>query len=287
MIFLLAWVLLSFVNSFKEISIKYSLKTIDTQLLIWIMSFFSSLLMLPFVISEWIPNLTPKYFAAFWIWWILYFIWKYFYFKALEIWDISFIAPLKWFVILNVILTSWLLLWEVPSSIWFIWMILIVLWIYVLSIQKWHISFLDPIKHLITNKWSRLYLITSVAYWFTVTIDKIGVLETSPFFWAFSMTSFLFFVTLPKIIKDFWKTKKIIIKNYKILSWIVILQTCISVWQMYIISNILASYTSAFKASSALFSIVIWWIIFKEKDLQKRFLAWLIIVWGIILIVLS
>mgnify|MGYP003998905723 CR=1 FL=1 len=287
MIFLFAWIVLSFVNALKEIFIKHSLKTVDSKLLIGIVSLFSSILMLPFIIREWLPDFSLKFFLAFLFWGILYFIWKYFYFQSLKYWEISFISPLKWLVVVNVIFTSWLLLWEVPSIIWTFWIFFVVFWIYLLSIQKWHVKFLDPLKHLLTDKWSRFYLITAVAYWFTVTIDKIWVLETSPFFWWFCMNMFLFFVTLPHLIKNKKKSKELIIWSYKVLSGLIILHTSIYVWQMYIIQNILASYTSAFKASSALFAIIIWWLFFKEKDLKKKFLSWIIIVIWIFLIILS
>lgn len=287
MIFLLSWIFLSFINSIKEIFTKHSLKTVDTKLLIWIVSLFSSFLMLPFVINEWLPNFTQTFFLAFIFGWILYFIWKFYYFKALKYWEISYIAPLKWLVTVNVIFTSWLLLWEIPRITWILWLFFVILWVYTLSIQKGHIKFLDPIKHLFTNKWSRFYLITALVYGFTVTIDKIWVLETSPFFWWFSMNMFLFFVTLPNIIKNKKKSKKLITDNYKVLSWLILLHTTVYIWQMYVIQNILASYTSAFKTSSALFTIVIWWLFFKEKDLKKKFVSWLIILAWIILIIFS
>jgi|SaaInlStandDraft_5_1057022.scaffolds.fasta_scaffold02138_6 uncharacterized membrane protein len=287
MYFLIAWVLLSFVNSIKEIFIKHSLNKVDSKLLVWVMSLFSSLLMLPFVIREWIPELTNKFYIAFFFWWVIYFIWKFFYFEALKNWEISFISPLKWLVTVNVIFTSWLLLGEVPSFVWLMWMILAIVWVYILSIQKWHVKIIDPIKHLFTDKWSKLYLITALAYWFTVTIDKIGVLETSPFFWWFCMNMFLFFVTIPYLLKNLAKSKNFLINNYKILSWLVILHASIYIWQMYVIQNILASYTSAFKSSSALFTVIIWWIFFKEKDLKKKFFSALLIVLWIVLIIFS
>ena len=52
-------------------------------------------------------------------------------------------------------------------------------------------------------------------------------------------------------------SKQIISKNYQVFFWIVVVSTCIVVGQMYIIEQILASYTSAFKASSSLFAVLI------------------------------
>lgn len=287
MIYLLAWVLLSFTNAMKEILVKHTLKWVDSTLLIGLISFFISLILLPFVIIEWIPQLSVTFWIAFFIWGLLYFIWKYFFFKSLQQWDISFIAPLKWLVTINVVLSSWLLLWELPNLIGLSGILLIVWWVYLLAIQKHHVWFFDPIRHIFTHRGSRLYLITSLCYGFTVTIDKIGVLETSPIFWVFAMNIFLTGASALHICKNVKASKEIISKNYHVFFWIVVVSTCIVVWQMYIIEQILASYTSAFKASSSLFAVLIWGMFFWEKDLRQKFVAALVILAWVMCIILS
>ncbi|MDD5770447.1 MAG: hypothetical protein PHE25_05755 [Candidatus Gracilibacteria bacterium] len=53
---------------------------------------------------------------------------------------------------------------------------------------------------------------------------------------------------------------------------------------MYILSQVLAPYASAFKTSSALFAVVIGGWVFKEKGLLQRFFSALIILVGVVLI---
>ena len=287
MIFLLAWVLLSFTNAIKYIMVKHTLKWVNSTLLVGIISMFTTIILLPFVVAEGIPELSSKFFYVFVAGWTLYSIWKIFFFKSIQQWDISFIAPLKWLVTINVVFTSWLLLGEVPSMVWMLWILLIVSWVYLLAIQKNQIGWFAPIKHIYTDRWSRLYLVTALCYGFTVTIDKIWVLETSPIFWVFAMNLFLTVASSTQVIKRRWELKNIISNNLVILTAIIILSIVIVVGQMYIIEQILASYTSAFKSSSALFAVLIGWFIFKEKDLKQKFWAALVIFAGVICIVLS
>lgn len=273
-IYVYAFLVLWLLNSFKDIAIKHSLKNINTWLLAWFTSLFTIIFSIPFLISEWLPT-------QFWenfIWvlifgWIFYYFWKFFNFTALSLWDISLISPMKWLVTFSVVLTSILLLWEKVSFFWWIWLFLIVAWTYILAIEKTHTNILSPIKALWKNKWSRIYLICIMFYWFTVTLDRMWVKWSSLWFWTICMNSFVFLFSIP----DFIKHKNVIFSSFKkvYLSFfmIVILHFIVYVSQMYIVSQILAPYTSAFKTSSSLFAVILWWWFFKEKWLFKRFIA--------------
>jgi hypothetical protein len=284
-IYLYAFFVLWFLNSIKDITIKHSLKWINSGVLAWITSLFTIFLTIPFLINEWIPkSFPPNFIWAFLFWGVFYYSWKYFNFIALSLWDISLISPMKWLITLSTVITSFLLLWEWISFIWWIWLILVILWTYTLAIEKTHTHILSPIKALWSDKWSRMYLFCILFYWFTVTIDRIWVLWSSIWFWTLSMNLFVFIFSLPDIIKH----RKTIIKSFKgiYISFciIILLHYFIYISKMYVVWQILAPYTSAFNTSSALFSVVLWWRFFKEKGLMKRFLSWLIILIWVILI---
>lgn len=211
-IYIYAFLVLWFLNSFKDIFIKHSLKNIDSWVLAWFVSLFAFFLTLPFLYNEWLP----KTFSPNFIWilvfgWVFYYSWKYFNFKSLSLWDISLISPMKWLVTISTILTSFLLLWEKVSIIWWIWLFLIVAWTYLLAVEKGHKNIFDPIKALWINPWSKMYLICIIFYWFTVTIDRIWVLGSSVWFWTACMNLSVFLFSLPDIIKH----RKVFFKNFK------------------------------------------------------------------------
>ena len=208
-------ILMSFVTSLKEISIKSNLKDINSNTLIFLLSWLSIIFWLPFLLYQWIPELSLKFWLVFFISGILFYIWKLFNFKAMQAEDISFIAPLKWLVSIWAIIVWIFILNEYPSLIWWIWITVILLWAYFLNLQKYHTKFLDPFIHIVTNKWSRYYLVSVLAYSFTVILDKIWVLESSIIFWIFMMQLFLFCVSSKNFKKSFIESKIIIQKKYK------------------------------------------------------------------------
>lgn len=277
-IYLYAFLVLWILNSFKDIAIKHSLKNINTWVLAWLTALFTIFISLPFLFIEWIPEkFPPNFIWTFLFWWVFYYFWKFFNFTSLKLWDISLIAPMKWLVTFFTVVTSILLLWENVSLLWWLGLTLIISWIYLLAVEKTHTNVLSPIKALWTNKWSKMFLIAVMFYWFTVTIDRMWVLWSSIWFWTISMNLFVFIFSLPDIIKH----RKNIIPSFKNLYFsfflIVSLHSIIYISQMYIVSQILAPYTSAFKTSSALFSVIIWWWFFQEKWLIKKFISALII----------
>lgn len=129
-----------------------------------------------------------------------------------------------------------------------------------------------------------MYLISIACYGFTVTIDKMGVLASSPIFWVILMNLSVFFLSIGQM-KGKTKATLERLSDMKIaLVTIVILHTSVIVAQMYVISEILSSYTSAMKASSAIFSVIIGGWYFREQDLLKKSLATCIILLGVIFI---
>lgn len=281
--FLLA-ILSSFVQSLKEISIKNNLKGIDSNALIFILSFLSIIFWFPFIIYNWIPELSLKFWWVFFLSWILFYIWKLFSFKAFQVGDISTISPLKSLITVFSLFLWILIVWDKPSFLWLIWIIVIVVWVYFLNLQKYHTKIYDPIMHLFKNKWSKYFLVSIICYSFTFVFDKVWVLESNPIFWVFMMNFFLFFTSFNNFKKDYFKNKTFLITKYKFLFLTFFFYALSHITQMTALQFILLQYVSAIKTSSLLFAIVIWWLFFKEKWLKRKFLIWLIIVSWVILI---
>ena len=282
---MLLGLLLLFSNGVKEIFLKKSLKWVDPSLLVWLLSLSTALIVLPFVVAEGMPTISWKFMLTFLAGGICYFTWKYCYYKALQLGELSYISPLKWLVSISAVFTGWLLLDDIPSVLWFIGIMFTIIWVYILSIKKWSKGFFAPIKHLFVDKGSRIYMIAVVAYGFTISIDKMGVTQTSPLFWVLCMNLFLFCTVLPNIIKDYSKIWKLL-KEYKmILLGAIMLHAFVYILHMNAVEYILPSYLSAFKNSCSIVAIIAWWVFFKEKDImQKLFATVIIILWVVCMI---
>ncbi len=241
---------------------------------------------LPFLIREGIPS-HIEYSSFIWIvlgGWLFYYFGKYFNFQSLSLGDISLIAPMKWLVTLAAVLSSILLLGEWVNIYGFLGILLTLTGTYYLAVEKSHIRFSDPIRALYADPGARMFLIALCFYWFTVTFDRMGIHASSIWLWAFLMNLTVFLMS----IRDIYRHRKTLKKNlktqYKALLSLVILHIWIYLSQMYIVSEVIAPYTSAFKSASALFAVILGGWFFQEKHLLQRFLWACIILFGIILI---
>lgn len=128
---------------------------------------------------------------------------------------------------------------------------------YFLAVEKGHTTFIEPLRALITNPGSRMFLIAVCFYGFTVTFDRMGIHASSIWLWAFLMNSIVFLMSS----RDIYKHRKTLRKNikteYQALIILISLHITIYLSQMYIVSEVIAPYTSAFKSASALFSVAL------------------------------
>lgn len=277
-IYLYAFLVLTVLNAFKNISAKQSMKNVDPNTLAGVTGFVTVLVSIPFLMHEGIPDtLSPDFLWPLFFGGGLYYMGKYFNFTSLSLGDISLISPLNGLITISVMASSILLLGEYPSLVGGLGVLLVFLGTYVIALEKGNIRPLAPLKALWANPAARPFLVSIACYGFTVTIDRIGVGQSSFWFWTFCMNLFVGLFSLNGIIRDRSTLVASIVKSYKSFVLLVVLHVIVYVSQMYIVSQIIAPYTSAFKTASALFAVVLGGWFFRESHLLQRFLAALII----------
>lgn len=153
-----------------------------------------------------------------------------------------------------------------------------------LAVEKSHVHPLEPIRALYRDPGARMFLIAIVFYGFTVTFDRMGIHASSIWFWSFLMNLIVFTMSIRDIIRHRKTLNKNIRTQYRALILLIVLHIWIYLSQMYIVSEVIAPYTSAFKSASALFAVVLGGWFFREKNLLQRFLGASVILFGIILI---
>ena len=285
MIYLYAFFVLTLINALKDIAIKKWLQWVSVWAMTWVTSFILVLLSIPFVIIEGIPSHVDANFI--WIvlgWWVFFYFGKYFSFTALSLWDISLISPLKWLVSVSAIFSSMFFLGEWVSIGGGIGITLIVLGTYLLALEKTHTHVFAPIKALFLNPGSRFYLITIILYGFTVTFDRMGVQGSSIWIWTLLMNTCMTIMNVPDVYKERHTIMRDMKIHWKVICLILLLHVVVYISQMYIVSHLISPYTSAFKAASSLFVVMLWGWFFHEKDLFKRFLSAVIIFFWVVCI---
>jgi uncharacterized membrane protein len=282
MIWLAFAILTAFFESLKEVLSKHSLNQLDTYVVGWASMMFTALFLLPVVWIAHPPPLGPQFGLALLCGGSLNVLAFTLYIKAIKASDLSLTVPMVTLTPLFLLVTSPLILQESASTADVIGIGLIVCGSYVLNLNARSQGYFAPIRALFREPGTRLMFLVAFIWSFTSTFDKIGVQNSSPIFWAFALFTFLAIGMLPiALIKS--RPHLFQIKyNLRILSCIGLFTAISVAFQMMAVNLTLLTNVIAIKRCSALMSVYLGHLIFKEKGLQERLLGAAIMVTGVI-----
>ncbi|MGZ7107743.1 MAG: EamA family transporter, partial [Methanobacterium sp.] len=142
-------------------------------------------------------------------------------------------------------------------------------------------------KAMVEHHGPKMMLIAAFILSITSSIDKIGVLNSSPLFWAVSVHSFTSISLAPLIIREFSNHIKLTNTDIRLLFAVGFFSALAIVTQYIAITTLLVPYVIAIKRTSTIMSVLFGSLIFKEKGIKGRLLGAGIMVLGVILITLS
>ena len=208
------------------------------------------------------------------------------YLNAIKISPISLSVPFLAFTPIFMILTSFWVLGETINLWGGFGTGLIVIGSYILHFKKNQLNFSAPFSAFIHEKGSWYMLIVAVLFAFAAVIGKKAILHSSPLFFSYS-----FFLVFNVLIlmglfvrgKNNWQK---IIRNSPKGLWLGSLLMIHISFHGLAISISTAVYMVAVKRSSILFSVLLSWLILKERDIHYRGLGTLIMFVGMIFITL-
>ncbi|MES0447130.1 MAG: DMT family transporter [Desulfobacterales bacterium] len=208
------------------------------------------------------------------------------YLNAIKISPISLSVPFLAFTPIFMILTGFWVLGETINLWGGFGTGLIVIGSYILHFKKNQLSFSAPFSAFIHEKGSWYMLIVAVLFAFAAVIGKKAILHSSPLFFSYS-----FFLVFNVLIlmglfvrgKNNWQK---IIRNSPKGLWLGSLLMIHISFHGLAISISTAVYMVAVKRSSILFSVLLSWLILKERDIHYRGLGTLIMFVGMIFITL-
>lgn len=279
--------LTSIFESFKDLFSKRGLKSVDEYIASFSFKFFALPFLLPLVFVFGIPHLGNNYLIALISDGLLNVITIVLYMRAIKVSDLSMTVPLVAFTPLFLLITSPLMLGEFPAPLGVVGILLIVLGSYLLNIRKVSKGLLGPFKALLKEKGPQLMLIVAFLFSITSNIDKIGVQNSSPVFWAFSINLFVMLALIPLIFHKSEHDFSSIKTDFKILFPIGFFSALAIIFQMLAISLILVAYVISIKRASVIFGVLWGYFIFNEKGVKERLTGTLVMVMGVALITLS
>ena len=157
---------------------------------------------------------------------------------------------------------------------------------YILNIKEKKKGILAPFKALLNNKGARLMLLVAFIWSITSNFDKIGLQNSSPVFYGICVNIFITIGITPFIFLKSRKKLKQIPKNLKSLIPVGIFNGLMILFHMIAISMTLVAYLISIKRTSAILSVIMGSVIFKEKGLKERILGAIIMILGVLCITL-
>lgn len=208
------------------------------------------------------------------------------YMRAIKLSDLSITIPLITFTPLFMLITSPLILGEFPNLFGIAGIVLIVTGSYLLNFKEKKKGYLAPFKALVKEKGPRLMLLVAFIWSITANFDKIGIENSSVFFWPVAVNTFITIGFIPVVLmRSKGKTRQIR-KNYKKLLPVGFFHGLMIVFQMIAVSMTLVAYVISIKRTSAILSVVFGAVLFKEEGLKERLTGSVIMIAGVVLITL-
>ncbi|MDH4361186.1 MAG: EamA family transporter [Nitrospirota bacterium] len=177
-------------ESLKDLCSKHGLRSVSPQLAALAACAIPIPLLLTIVLfTDSVPSLGPRYWWALLIGGTLNILAMLQFMRALQASDLSLAVPFVSFTPIFLLITSPLLVGDVPTTQDIVGIVCIVAGAYVLHIQSVHQGLLAPFLAVFREPGPRRMLSVAFIYSLTSNFDKIGVQNSSPLFWSLSIAS--------------------------------------------------------------------------------------------------
>ncbi|WP_424097772.1 EamA family transporter [Moorena producens] len=273
--------------SSKDLTSKRGLKNVDAYIVSWAVFFFSLPVLLPLLFVIEIPELGRNFGLALMVGGSLNVVAMSLYIQALSRSDLSITVPFMTFTPLFLLVTSPIIVGEYPTPLDMVGILMIVVGSYSLNLKEKRNGYLAPFKGLLKQRGPKLMLTAAVIFSITANFDKVGVENSSPIFWAIALHTFI--ATGMGVIMLCKSRSKLnqIPKNLLSLVPIGFFQAGVILCQMTALEMTFVSHVIAVKRMSALISVILGCLIFKEPGIKERATGAAIMVLGVVLISLS
>lgn len=273
-------------ESAKDVFSKKALQEADPLLVAWAWRFFALPFLLPLLLVIEIPPLGPDFWSALVAGGGLNVLTSVLYMQALKASDLSLTVPLVSFTPLFLLITSPLLLGEHPGPLGLAGVLLIVAGSYLMKAGEWRRGYLAPFRALWRERGPRLMLLVALIWSITANIDKIGLRNSSPLFWAVAINLFIACILLPAV---FVQSRRHTDRGQVPLQLlgIGVAGALTTICQMLAISLTLVPYVIAIKRTSTAMGVLWGHFLFGEKGVRERMAGTITMLLGMILILLQ
>lgn len=284
----MAWVSLMLVAAFcqavKDLCLKRSVAGVDGLAVVWSYCTATTLFLAPVALWQGIPQVTWAFWASLFTTGPLAVVTFHYYVKSLKLSDLSLTAPMLAATPLFLLLTSPVILGEFPAPIGLVGIVILVAGSYVMNLRHLKNGMFAPFKALLHDPGPRLMLLVAFLWSISANIDKIGLRNSSPVFWitcAFGFTALL----LTPIV---WRrtaggfAQVLNAPWYLLATGLLEAVTCLC--QMDALTMTIVPYIVAVKRMSAVFAVLLGWLVLREGSVRERLAGATLMVLGVFLI---
>lgn len=209
-------------------------------------------------------------------------------YRAIKIAEVSLVAPMAAFNPVFTALISWFVLHEVIQGKGILGILLICIGAYLLQVSKLNKDWLGPIKTLLNNQAVRLSLLAYFIWAVTPIFQKIAIAHTDPQVPPFVSLTGLVVTNIVFGIIAFKKTPLHFGQVREIMPLLLIVGVLAGVGQAaafmaFSLTNL--GYATAIFKLSMVFTVILGWLFFKEKNIKDRLLGSLVMLFGVYLLI--
>ena len=287
-------VLTAVFDSLKNLVSKRGLQSADEYVVAWASRFFALPLLLPLLFWIERPELGDRFWFVLPLMVSIQVVANILYFRAIKVADLSLTTPLLALTPLFLIGVSPIVVNEVLQPLDIVGIFLITGGTYWLNIQPQasstitsRASYLEPFRSLWSSEGTRLMLIVSLLWSLLSTFNKIGIQQSSTFFWPVANSCSLAIALLPIMVFNSKDTVKKLRLNWPVLLLVGTFQALVLLCFMKAISLTFVARVVGVKRLSILFSILIGYWFFNEQSIHQRFVAATIMLLGVLVMTLA
>lgn len=214
------------------------------------------------------------------------------YIKAIKISPLSMTLPFLSFTPLFLIITSYLILGELPDTSGFIGILFVVTGAYLLNIHTVRQGIFEPLRAIGREKGAILMIAVAFIFSISSNLGKVAIQHSNPLFFAvfyppllsFSLLPIMLFRTSSKRSNSDSRGKFNKLFRRKIFYIIGLCIALESIFHFSAITLIEVSYMISVKRTSLLFGIIFGAIFFGENNIRERLVGGIIMIIGVTLI---
>ncbi|HPD61605.1 MAG TPA: DMT family transporter [Thermodesulfobacteriota bacterium] len=278
--------LAAFCLSTTDAFCKKALKETDELVVAWVRFGFALPFLFLFMLPEEIPPLDRTFWKTLGMLLPLEVTAIFLYIKAINISPLSLTIPFLSLTPVFLIVTSFLILGELPDRSGFMGIFLISGGAYLLNLHHGKKGILAPLQNIVKEKGSLMMIGVAFIYSITSNLGKLAVLHSNPIFFGSFYTLALTIILTPFALFSMAKKSFYFQPRLKTFLLIGLFYALMTICHYQAIARVEVAYMISIKRLSFFFSVLYGGLIFHEENIGERVVGSLVMILGVIFITL-